>query len=109
MTMKRFVAQYPCVQRAKQWGLILLSTAVITGCGSGDFNVHNVKSTAPQQTALVLGQEYEVFPQDALEPDDVNTKISVRHEVATDRKYVTLLTGNASLIRGNFVLEAVAQ
>lgn len=78
-------------------GLMLSGLLALGGCGKGSFDA----ATPVQVTAMVAGQEYEVQPRDRVEPDADGGNISVRHELATDRKFVTLLTGSATLIKAD--------
>ncbi len=54
--------------------------------------------------SMVTGQTYEVFPGDEVIPQS-GANITVKHLLSTDTKYVTLNSGSADLLRGDYVLK----
>lgn len=77
--------------------MILIATSIILiGCG-GDGNA----SFDGKSNGLVVGKAIPVEPGDKLITDK-NTVINVIHEVDSTTKLVTLISGTATLIRGNY-------
>lgn len=81
------------------WFVLLASM----GCSDGSFDLKTPdrvpSNPAPTPQVLIIGEEYEVFSNDTLEPNDADTEVSVRHELASGRKYVTVMAGGAVLLR----------
>lgn len=76
-------------------GVLLL----LIGCNSsGSFN-KNTQTILP----LSVGEELEVLSGDTISPADEQTRIELRHVLGTDKKFVTLVSGTAELIRGSYV------
>ena len=82
--------------------LLLLSiilTLLLSACGSGSSaSFEQVNETIQ----LEIGVAQEVSTGDKLIEEEDNTTIKVVHELNNDIKSVTLLTGSAKLIRGNY-------
>lgn len=77
---------------------LLVAALTVTGCSSDD---HAASPESQQQVvALTLGVETEVFSGDQVLDAEGDASIRVRHDDAGDRKFVTLLSGSADLIRG---------
>lgn len=80
------------------------SVALLVACG-GDFSVGEKQQDSGEQdgepvvVSLVQGSETEVFAGDEVVDPDGNARIRVRHESSDDRKFVTLLSGSANLVR----------
>ena len=51
---------------------------------------------------IQLDEEYEIRSGDVLTMSE-GAEYEVRHVLSTDRKYVTLISGDASLLRGDYV------
>ena len=81
---------------------MILAVMVISGCGSeGDFEMQEKKTTLEANPE----KELQVNPGDSLIPAGEDTKIRVSHDYSTDTKHVTILSGSAELIRGDYVQE----
>lgn len=81
----------------KKSGLILMLALSLAACsGGGEFEAEPVTGTSE---ILVLNDEVEVFPGDTVSDPSGNAEIRVRHEASSDRKFVTLLSGSAELVR----------
>lgn len=75
--------------------------ALLAACG-GDYSAKEkspVTDNEPVVVTLVHGSEIEVFSGDEVVDPDGNARIRVRHESTDDRKFVTLLSGSANLVR----------
>lgn len=82
----------------KNFNLLLIAgvTAImLIGCGGGGSG-SDASITGIQ---MELNTEYVFLTGDALDPDGICT-YSVRHELDSDYKVVTLTSGSARLIRG---------
>ena len=87
---------------------LVIAIVTFTGCSSNSSSIaeSNTTVTTPTTTlSLVIGEEVEVYKSDEVKPEDSDTEISVRHLLGSDKKYVTLLSGSAELIRGESVVE----
>lgn len=79
------------------WALVL--TLSLTACSGGD---DSSVSDAPTVDLLNAGDTAEVFEGDKLEKTTDEARIEVLHEEASNRKFVTVLTGTAELLRGDY-------
>lgn len=84
-------------------GLAVLGSvfALLAACG-GDYSAKEKSSGAdngPVVVSLVTGNETEVFSGDEVVDPEGDARIRVRHESVNDRKFVTLLSGSANLVR----------
>ena len=81
--------------------LLVSGFALLAACG-GDYSVGEKEPEAggePVVVALVQGSETEVFSGDEVVDPEGSARIRVRHESSDDRKFVTLMSGSANLIR----------
>lgn len=80
--------------------LLGMGFALLAACG-GDYSVGEKETPGdePVVLALVQGSETEVHGGDELVDPEGNARIRVRHESSGDRKFVTLLSGSANLVR----------
>ena len=70
---------------------------LLAACGGGgDFEAEPVIGTGE---VLALNDEVEVFPGDTVSDPLGSAEIRVRHEGSSNRKFVTLLSGSAELVR----------
>ena len=77
---------------------LLVVALTVTGCSSDDYAA--TPESEPQVVALDTGVETEVFSGDQVLDAEGDARIRVRHDDASNRKFVTLLSGSADLIRG---------
>lgn len=82
-----------------------LSILLLAGCGEesnksvfGDANIDGVYT-------LSVGGRSEVLQGDILEPDSTDTIIEVEHIIDNDAKYVTIVSGSATLLRGAYAVQ----
>jgi|FLOH01.1.fsa_nt_gi hypothetical protein len=78
--------------------ILLVTIFTFTACSGGGGS-----SSVVDATPLVIGEEITVEAGDQLQTDE-NTVINVVHEVDSTTKKVTLLSGTATLIKGDYVL-----
>ena len=81
--------------------ILLIVTAMIMfiGCGSGDASFQGQN----EEIEVMIGEEIVVNSGDKLITQE-DTTIRVIHEVDSTYKRVTLLSGTATLIRGDYVV-----
>lgn len=80
------------------WALAL--TLSLTACSGGGDN--SLVSDTPTVDVLNAGDTAEVFEGDELEKTTDEARIEVLHEEASNRKFVTVLSGTAELVRGDY-------
>lgn len=79
----------------------VMMSALLSACGGSDFNERGAKLA---EEVMILGQGYTIYEGDLIRNDSHDVTIEVVHNQATDIRVVTLLTGDATLLRGDFVL-----
>ncbi|KIH76000.1 hypothetical protein SAMN05660860_02844 [Geoalkalibacter ferrihydriticus] len=70
-------------------------------------NTGSRRTSSDGVVVMSLGAEYEILPGDVITPEDENTQIEVLHvfgagEDGGDLKFVTLISGSAKLIKGDY-------
>jgi hypothetical protein len=75
-----------------------VATALFLSACQGEFN-----ETKADAFTMQTGKEYTVYPGDTVAPDG-EANISVKHQLSTDTKSVTLLSGKATFLRGDYHL-----
>lgn len=89
------IARYPLRHAVRTSVLALM--ILLSACG-GDFE----EKQSSARLYLQQGDEVEVFRDDELTSPSEDARIVVRHEQESDRKFVTVLTGTAELVRGAY-------
>lgn len=79
--------------------ILLVTIFTFTACSGGGGG----SSSVVEGTPLVIGEEITVEAGDKLVTDE-NTVINVVHEVDSTTKKVTLISGTATFIKGDYVL-----
>jgi len=93
------------MKRLQLLSITTLSLLLLAGCGeSSNKSVFGDTATDSIST-LSIGERSQVFTGDILEPNDANTRIEVEHILDDDTKYVTILEGSATLLRGQYALQ----
>jgi hypothetical protein len=83
-------------------GLLL---ALFSGCGeSSNKHVFGNSSTDAAIT-INAGDTNQILEGDVLEPNSASTRIEVEHIIDDDTKYVTVLSGSATLLRGSYAVK----
>ncbi len=84
-----------------KWGLRIIAIIVIIL-----LLLKSCEDDSSNENIIVMqhNTSYEVFPGDKIEPHTSDANITVVHEYSTDKKFVTLHSGDASLIRGNAIV-----
>jgi len=54
---------------------------------------------------MSIGDEQQVLAGDVIEPNSASTRIEVEHIIDDDTKYVTILSGSATLLRGSYAVK----
>ncbi|WP_328188044.1 hypothetical protein [Marinobacter sp. OP 3.4] len=80
--------------------LALVLTLGLTACSDGGGGSRD--SAVATVEILNTGDTAEVFEGDELEKITDEARIEVRHEEVSNRKYVTVLSGTAELVRGDY-------
>ena len=81
-----------------------LSLLLLAGCEQSNKSVFGDTDTDGIYT-LEVGERSQLLPGDRLEPDDTNTRVKVEHILDDDTKYVTIIEGSATLLRGSYALQ----
>jgi len=83
---------------------IVLATLFI-GCGE-ESNEHVFGDTSKDAAiTMSIGDEQQVLAGDVIEPNSASTRIEVEHIIDDDTKYVTILSGSATLLRGSYAVK----
>ncbi|WP_336367657.1 hypothetical protein [Marinobacter sp. C2H3] len=85
-------------RRVSKCTLVMLCVLALAACDNGGSSGPG-ESPATDTVVLSLNTEVEVFPGDSIIDPAGDANIRVRHEVASNRKFVTLLSGSAELVR----------
>lgn len=80
---------------------LLLAASILVLAACSDSGGSGSSQGTPEVETLQTGDTAEVFEGDELEHTSDDTRVQVRHEEDTDRKFVTILSGTAELIRGD--------
>ena len=82
----------------KRYSIATLVAILFGACsGDGRFTDETIQ--------LVIGESVEVSQGDTLSPVNSETKIKVEHIIGSEKKTVTLLEGEATLVYGNYTVE----
>jgi uncharacterized protein YcfL len=82
--------------------LILL---LLAGCGE-EQNKHVFdKNTNDSVILMNVGDTSQIVQGDILEPTGADTRIKVEHIIDDNTKYVTILRGTATLLKGSYAVE----
>jgi len=71
-----------------------------TSCGE---NI-NTEISASGSIDLTPGVETQILSGDKIKPADADTVIKVRHNVEDSTKYVSVLKGSITLVRGDYTV-----
>ena len=85
--------------------LTTLSLLLLAGCGESSNKSVFGDTAADGVYTMNAGDTSQVMPGDILEPNDANTRIEVEHILDDDTKYVTIIEGSATLLRGSYALQ----
>lgn len=90
--------------------LQILSIATITllllaGCGESSNKTLFGETTTDGVYSMSAGDVSQILEGDILEPNDETTRVQVDHILDDDTKYVTILKGSATLLRGQYALQ----
>ena len=78
---------------------LMLGTIFLTGCGGGGNTSNSAPSTDYCLDVLTINKTCEVQSGDTIIPSSNQTRILVQHHYNDNSRYVTLLSGSASLIK----------
>jgi len=82
-----------------------LSLLLLAGCGESENKTVFGETATDGVYTLNIGESSQVLPGDILEPNSASTRIEVEHILDDDTKYVTILSGSATLLRGSYAVE----
>lgn len=85
--------------------LTTLSLLLLAGCGESENKTVFGDTATDGVYTLKVGESSQVLEGDTLEPNDANTRIEVEHILDDNTKYVTILSGSATLLRGQYALQ----
>lgn len=90
------------MRRMMKYLLFIFPLAMfLIACGDGSRASFEKTQTSIE---LQLNEPVSVYAGDKVQPEDENTTIKVTHEAIANTKTVTLLSGSATLLRGDYVL-----
>lgn len=89
------------INRIKQ--LVVGSAVAFFLIGCNDSVDTNLRTT--QTIKLTPGVDTLIYPGDKLLPVDAATVVKVRHDVEGTLKYVSVLKGSVTLVRGNYIVK----
>jgi hypothetical protein len=78
---------------------------LLAGCGESSNRSVFGDTQADGVYTLSVGESSQVLAGDILEPNDANTRIQIEHIIDDDTKYVTILSGSATLLRGSYAVQ----
>ena len=85
--------------------LFALLATLFIGCGE-ESNEHVFGDTSTDAAITMnVGDEQQILAGDVLEPNDASTRIEVEHIIDDDTKYVTIVSGSATLLRGAYAVQ----
>ena len=91
--------------KIKTLTLLTLLATFFVGCGE-DSNEHVFgDSSTDAAITMNVGDEQQVLAGDVLEPNSASTRIEVEHIIDDDTKYVTIVEGSATLLRGSYAVK----
>lgn len=84
-----------------KWGLRIIAIIIIIL-----LLLKSCEDDASKESIIVMqhNTSYTVYPGDKIEPHTSDANITVLHEHSSNKKFVTLHSGDASLIRGNAIV-----
>ena len=84
--------------------IVSLFVLLLAGCGE-EQNKYVLGANANDSvTVMNEGERSQVLPGDAIEPNTANTRIKVEHKLDDNTKYVTIIEGSATLLRGSYAV-----
>ena len=81
-----------------------LSILLLAGCEQNNKSVFGT-DTGDAIISMYQGETTQIQKGDKLVPDNANTRVKVEHILDHDTKYVTILEGSATLLRGSYALQ----
>jgi hypothetical protein len=85
--------------------LFALLATLFTGCSESS-NKHVFGDTSTDAAITMnVGDQEQIITGDVIEPNGASTRIEVEHIIDDDTKYVTILSGSATLLRGSYALK----
>ena len=89
----------------KTLSITSLFLLLLAGCGE-DQNKHLFGENANDSvTVMNEGDTNQVLPGDVVQPSAANTRIKVEHIIDDGTKYVTIIEGSATLLRGSYAVQ----
>lgn len=95
------------INTLKKYSIATLVALVVGGCSGDSEFTSEITPIVKESKTLVIGESVEVNPGDTLSPNNDETKIDVEHIIGSEKKRVTLLQGEATLIYGNYNTEEI--
>lgn len=84
--------------------LTILATLFL-GCGESENKRVFGDTSTDQIITMNVGETSQVLAGDVLEPNSASTRIEVEHIIDDDTKYITVLEGSATLLRGAYAIK----
>ena len=93
------------MKRVKLLSTTALSILLLAGCGEGSNKSVFGTDAGDAIINMYQGETTQIQKGDKLVPDNANTRVKVEHILDDDTKYVTILEGSATLLRGSYALQ----
>mgnify|MGYP005866646493 CR=1 FL=1 len=93
------------MKKLQSLSITALTLLLLAGCSESNNKTVFQNADADGVYTLYAGEKSQVLPGDVLEPDGADTRIKVEHILDDDTKYVTILSGSATLLRGSYALQ----
>jgi len=85
--------------------LVTLIVTLFTGCGEESNKYVFGDTSTGAAITMNIGDTSQVLEGDVLEPNSASTRIEVEHIIDDGTKYVTILSGSATLLRGSYAIK----
>jgi len=88
----------------KSFLFFCIALLILTGCSDSSSHTDQ-NNTQDTITTLFAGESAMVYEGDKLLPESTDTYIRVVHNIDDNTKTVNILSGSATLLRGEYILE----
>lgn len=93
------------MKKLQIFSITTLALMLLAGCGESENKTVFGDTATDGAYTLSVGDSSQVLAGDILEPNSASTQIRVDHTLDDGTKYVTILIGSATLLRGSYALQ----